>query len=111
MTTSTKAAASVNYTAEQTAAIVALYNEGKTVKTIAEMTGRGLRSLVSKLSAEKVYKAKAKATTKTGEKVESKEQLVEDIAHAMACTSEELNGLEKSNKTTLLRLKAYILAA
>jgi hypothetical protein len=109
--TQTKAVVAANYSPEQVATLQRMIAEGATMESIAQAVAKNLRSVVAKASSLGIYKAKAKATTKTGEKVESKEQLVEDIAQAMACTAEELSGLEKSNKATLLRLKAYINAA
>lgn len=97
MTTTAKAP---NYTAEQTAAILADYANGLTVEAIAEATGRGVRSIVAKLSREGVYKKK-EYTTKTGEKAISKEELVTQIANVMGVEADSLGGLEKANKETL----------
>lgn len=54
----------VNYTAEQVAKMVADYNGGKgmTVEAIAEAMGKSVRSVVGKLSREKVYVAKSKTS-------------------------------------------------
>jgi len=57
----------VNYTPEQTLAMVADYQNGVTVEQIAETLGKTVRSVVAKLSREKVYKAK-EYISKTGEK-------------------------------------------
>lgn len=51
----------VNYTADMVATMVADYNAGVTVEAIAEKVGRSVRSVVAKLSREKVYVAKTKA--------------------------------------------------
>jgi hypothetical protein len=47
----------VNYTAEQTAQLVANYQDGVTVERLAEMFGKTTRSVVAKLSREGVYQA------------------------------------------------------
>ena len=57
----------VNYTPEQTLAMVADYSAGVTVETIAQNLGKSVRSVVAKLSREKVYVAKT-YVSKTGEK-------------------------------------------
>ena len=49
----------VNYTPEQTAQMVADYQAGTSVEMIAETFGKTVRSVVAKLSREKVYVAKA----------------------------------------------------
>ena len=48
----------VNYTPEQTLAMVADYQAGVSVETIAQNMGKTVRSVVAKLSREKVYIAK-----------------------------------------------------
>ena len=52
----------VNYTPEQTAQLVAKYNDGVSVESLAEMFGKTTRSIVAKLSREGVYHAKSKST-------------------------------------------------
>ncbi|NDB15243.1 MAG: hypothetical protein EBX53_12735, partial [Betaproteobacteria bacterium] len=49
----------VNYTAEQTAKIIADYQAGVAVESIAQAMGKTVRSIVAKLSREKVYIAKS----------------------------------------------------
>lgn len=67
-------AKTVNYTPEQTAQMVADYQAGTTVETIAEALGKTVRSVVAKLSREKVYVAKT-YVSKTGEAVVKKTRL------------------------------------
>ena len=55
-------AKAVNYTAEQTAKMVADYKAGVTVEAIATELGKTVRSIVAKLSREKVYTAKTYKT-------------------------------------------------
>ena len=57
----------VNYTAEQTAKIIADYQAGVAVESIAQAMGKTVRSIVAKLSREKVYIAKS-YVNKNGEK-------------------------------------------
>ena len=93
----------VNYTTEQSAKLVADFLSGMSVEDLANNFGKTTRSIVAKLSREGVYKAKER-TTKTGEKVISKEAFVELIADKLECTADDLGGLEKANKTTLERI-------
>ena len=67
-----KTSKSVNYTAEQTAQIVADYQAGVTTEAIAEKLGKTVRSVVAKLSREGVYKAKT-YVSKTGAPVVKKD--------------------------------------
>ena len=62
----------VNYTPEQTLKMVADYQAGATVETIAESMGKTVRSVVAKLSREGVYQKKV-YKTKTGETVVKKD--------------------------------------
>lgn len=93
----------VNYTTEQSTKLVADFLSGMSVDDLAKSFGKTTRSIVAKLSREGVYKAKER-TTKTGEKVISKEEFVELIADKLACSADDLSGLEKANKTTLERI-------
>ena len=45
----------INYTPEQTAQIIADYQAGLSVEIIADNLGKTVRSIVAKLSREKVY--------------------------------------------------------
>jgi hypothetical protein len=45
----------INYTPEQTAQIISDYQSGKSVEIIADNLGKTVRSIVAKLSREKVY--------------------------------------------------------
>lgn len=74
MTATAKTVKAVNYTTEQAAEMVSEYlaNPSQvTVEKIAAAMGKTVRSVVAKLSREKVYVAKVYAT-KTGEKVVKK---------------------------------------
>ena len=99
----------VNYTAEQTAKMVADYAEGVTVEAIAEALGKTVRSVVAKLSREGVYKKKT-YTTKTGEAVVKKDAWADYIGQALGMTEADTESLTKANKTALARIADFIKA-
>ena len=88
----------VNYTPEQTKAIVEAYQAGQTVEAIAGETGKSTRSIVAKLSREGVYKAKTKAR---GEHAPRKAELITEIAHAIGTSEELIESLEKATREAL----------
>ena len=102
MATSTTTKA-VNYTAEQTAKMVSDYTAGVSTEQIALSLGKSVRSVVAKLSREKVYVAKTYAT-KTGEKVEKKDQTADAIGAVLRLTEAEIESLTKANKTALVKI-------
>ena len=102
MTTSTTAKA-VNYTAEQTTMMVANYAEGMSVADIAAALGKTTRSVIAKLSREKVYKAK-EYVSKTGEKPIAKDALADKMASVFNLTEAEADSLTKANKTALKKI-------
>jgi transcription antitermination factor NusA-like protein len=107
MTATTKA---VNYTAEQTAAMVAAYvaaPTADTVATLAEQFGKTVKSVVAKLSREKVYVAKT-YVTKTGEAVVKKDSLADKLAEIVGLTEAEADSLTKANKTALAKIIAKL---
>ncbi len=100
----------VNYTPEQTAEIVAAYMLAPTkatVESLAEQFGKTTRSIIAKLSREKVYR-KAEYVTKQGTKPVAKEIIVAELAKALNTTAENLAGLEKANKNALLLILAAL---
>ena len=97
---------SVNYTPEQTASMVADYVANPTqatVDTLALNMGKTVRSVIAKLSREKVYVAKVYAT-KTGEAVAKKDDLADKLGAIVAGTEAEIESLTKVNKTMLKKL-------
>ena len=96
-------AKTVNYTPEQTVAMVADYLAGVTVATIAENLGKSTRSIVAKLSREKVYVAKA-YVSKSGEKPVAKNELADKMAEVFGLTEAEADSLTKANKTALKKI-------
>ena len=100
----------VNYTPEQTALMVEQYSAAPTADTVAALAtalGKTARSIVAKLSREKVYKAKTYAT-KTGETVVSKEDLADKLTKLADLTASEADSLTKANKTALKKIVALL---
>lgn len=93
----------VNYTPEQTAKMVADYAAGMDVATIAASMGKTARSVIAKLSREKVYKAK-EYVSKTGEKVQKKDAVADAIGAVLKMTESEIESLTKANKTALAKI-------
>jgi len=70
-------AKTVNYSADLTNAIVAQYEAGVSVESIAADIDKSVRSVRSKLVREGVYVAKPKATTRKAEGPTKKELLIQ----------------------------------
>lgn len=96
-------AKTVNYTPEQTAMVVEAYTSGKTVADIAGMVGKTVKSVVAKLSREKVYTPKV-YVTKTGEAVQKKNDLADAIGAVLLMTEPEVSSLTGANKTALAKI-------
>lgn len=96
-------AKTANYTAEQTAQIVADYAAGVTTEVIAEKLGKTVRSIVAKLSREGVYKAKT-YVSKTGAAVVKKDAHADAIGAILKMTESEIESLTKANKTALEKI-------
>ena len=99
----TNKTAVVNYTPEQTTQVVALYQSGIAVEQIALDMGKSVRSIVAKLSREKVYVAKV-ATSKSGEPVVKKDMVADAIASLVNLSESEAESLTKANKTALQKI-------
>ena len=102
-------AKAVNYTPEQTAKMVADYAQGVTVESIAKELGKTVRSVVAKLSREKVYKAK-EYKTKTGETPIKKDAHADFIGEALGLTEADTESLTKANKVALAKIADFIKA-
>ena len=96
-------AKAVNYTPEQTQQMLADYQAGVTVETIAVAMGKSVRSVVAKLSREKVYVAKS-YVSKTGEKPIKKDAHADAIAAILGLTEPETESLTKANNTALVKI-------
>ena len=90
----------LNYTAEQTAKLVAEYKAGTSVESLAESLGKSVRSIVAKLSREGVYQKKA-YTTKTGEPVQKKDATADAIGAILRLSEADTESLTKANKRAL----------
>jgi hypothetical protein len=96
-------AKTVNYTAEQTSAMIADYQSGTTVEMIAQNLGKTVRSVVAKLSREKVYQAKT-YTSKTGEKPVKKDVHADAIGAILRLNENDIESLTKANKNALVAI-------
>lgn len=99
----------VNYTAEQTAKMIADYKAGVSVEAIATEVGRSVRSVVAKLAREQVYKAKGKETA--GKREMLKAEMVDEIAKLVGRDAEVLESLEKATGTALMAVLTALRAA
>jgi hypothetical protein len=90
----------VNYTPEQTAKIIADYQAGVAVEQIAQAMGKTVRSIVAKLSREKVYVAK-QYVSKTGEKPVKKDVTADAIGAILRLSENDIDSLTKANKSAL----------
>jgi hypothetical protein len=97
----------VNYTPEQTLAMVADYVSGVSVEAIAQNLGKSVRSVVAKLSRERVYVAKV-YVSKTGEKPVRKDAHADAIGAVLKLTEAETESLTKANKTALEKIFAAL---
>jgi ATP-dependent Lon protease len=102
-------AKTVNYTPEQTTKMVADYQAGATVETLAQELGKTVRSVVAKLSREKVYQAKT-YVSKTGETPVKKDVHADFIGMALGLTEADTESLTKANKTALAKIVDFIKA-
>jgi hypothetical protein len=97
----------VNYTDEQVAEMKAQYKDASTPETVAALAvkfGKSTRSVIAKLSRERVYVAKLRVT-KQGEPVVSKADLVKNIERALDI---EAATLVKAGKQDLKKLSDII---
>jgi len=96
-------AKAVNYTPEQTAQMLADYAAGMDTASIAAKMGKTVKSVVAKLSREKVYQAKT-YVSKTGEKPVKKDTVADAIGAVLRLTEAETESLTKANKTALNKI-------
>lgn len=96
----------VNYTPEMTAKIVADYvanPSSDTVTALADTFGKSVRSIVAKLSREGVYQKK-EYTSKTGDKVQKKDETADAIGAILRLSEPEIESLTKANKSALRKI-------
>ena len=91
---------SINYTPEQTAQIISDYQSGLSVESIADNIGKTVRSVVAKLSREKVYIAK-EYKSKTGETPVKKDIHADAIGAILRLPENDIESLTKANKNAL----------
>lgn len=89
----------VSYSVEQTAEVVSQYLAGVSVENIAVSVGKSVRSVIAKLSREKVYVAKGR--TESGAARVTKSALIALIAGKIGASEESLESLEKATKEAL----------
>lgn len=113
MTTATTKTA---YTAEQTKEVVSLWNDSDkstqakqdaVINMLATKFGKTAKSIISKLSREKVYTAKA-YTTKNGEKPVKKDQTADAIGAMLNLPENDVDSLTKANKTALVAISTAL---
>jgi hypothetical protein len=101
-----------NYTEAQEARIQELADElggmigNDEAMELADEFGKDVRSVRAKAVRMGVYKAKARVS-KTGGKIESKEEIVAEIAELVGAN---LDGLEKASKQALIAIRAKLAA-
>ena len=93
-------AKTVNYTPEQTQKMINDYQAGVSVEIIADNLGKTVRSIVAKLSREKVY-IKKEYKTKTGESVVKKDTHADAIGAILRLPENDIESLTKANKNAL----------
>lgn len=96
-----------NYTEAQEAEMLALGTiDSAAAEKLAIKFDKNVKSVIAKAVRLGIYQAKQR-TSKTGGKVESKEQIVADIA---AIVGKSLDGLEKAPKLVLQELRTRLSA-
>ena len=96
----------LNYTPEMTAILRAEYLASPTkatVESLAEAMGKSVRSVVAKLSREKVYVTPVRVG-KNGVKPIKKDTLADVIGSHVGMTEAEITSLTSANKTALTKL-------
>ena len=97
----------VNYTPEVTQVIVDSYQTDPsmdTVRKLAEIHGKTVKSIIGKLSREGVYQ-KASYVTKTGAKPITKAEIVAQITDKLDLDEQAVAGLEKAPKAALVAVR------
>ena len=100
----------VNYTEEQVKQMIEEYSakpNRETVENLADMFDKSIKSIIGKLSREGVYK-KTEYVTKTGEKPETKLEIVQELAERLELSTTALAGSEKAPKQSLKNLRSAI---
>jgi len=99
-----------NYTEKETQHMIEEYQQNPTrdtVDALAQEFGKTVKSIIGKLSREKVY-VKNDYTTKRGEKPITKLEMVGEIAGMLKGEEDRLETLTKASKMELQYLKVLI---
>ena len=98
----------MKYTKEITDKIVEKYKGGATTLEIAQTLGVPDRSIIAKLSSLGVYQKKT-YLNKRGEVPVKKWEYIEQLAQTLGVPSDQLESLEKVNKSVLILLNRRLL--
>jgi hypothetical protein len=93
----------MKYTKEITDKIVEQYKSGTSIEIIAQNLSVPDRSIIAKLSSLGVYQKKV-YTNKRGEVPIKKWEMIETLAAKLGVNSDQLESLEKVNKSVLILL-------
>jgi len=101
----------VKYTVEQETQMLDAYTKAETTEQRAQVVidlaitlSKPTRSIIAKLSKMGIYISKAKISKVTGNKPETKEQLVRRVEKRFGAAPEDYMGLEKAPKMVILDL-------
>lgn len=116
--TASKAAKVPNYTPEQEKILADGYKAGREAKQdnktvvakLAELTGKGTRSIVAKLNRMGLYQKDA-YVSKTGEAVVKKDGLADAIGAILRMNEEETTSLTHASKPALKKIFAALAAS
>lgn len=101
----------INYTEEQTKLMVEKYlaaeDKDAVIEELAELFNKPKKSIIGKLSKEKVYQ-KREYKTKTGENPITKKELIFNLSEMLGADPERLQGLEKAPKLEIQYLINHI---
>ena len=103
-------ASAKNYTDEMVANMTEQYQANPTRETVDELArefGKTTRSVIAKLSREGVYVAQPR-TTKSGEPIVAKSELVSEVATILGVEVDDIASLEKATKVHLKELVARL---
>lgn len=92
-----------NYTEAQTVAMIADYQAGQSVETIAEAMGKAVRSVRSKLVREGVYVAAEKATKAKREEGPTKKEMLQELETLATFPVDGFMGATKEAIQALIR--------
>jgi hypothetical protein len=98
----------MKYTKEITDKIVEQYKSGQTIQDIANTLNVPDRSIIAKLSSLGVYQKKT-YLNKRGEVPVKKWEYIEQLAQTLGVPSDQLESLEKVNKSVLILLNRRLL--